>query len=379
MTALMRPTVMISSVDASRRSRRPPTPNRMLSTGEPVHPTASAMQTVDMPTTAPTEISSPPEMMTIVCAVARMPRMAIAWPILRMLRKRKKTSGRRLPKIAIRTASAISRLKLCVPDRAGSCAPRPERAAALIGRGGRSLHLQVRHCAPAFRFGSGSPPSRGSRMRSSVASSRGEFGDDAPAGHHEDPVSQSEEFRHFRGDHQERDSLPRRARRSDDRSRPWRRHRCRAWARPGSALSAGARASGQARPSADCRPKGWRPAPSRFGVLMRSRSTSARRDPALGAVVDEIQPADEVGDRERDVVLDAAQEQQRLRLPILGREAYPRRDRVGGAAQIEPSGRPRRPCPQASDHGRRSPRPIPSGRRRSGRRGRRLRPNGRRN
>ena len=57
------------------------------------------------------------------------------------------------------------------------------------------------------------------------------------------------------------------------------------------------------------------------------------RNSPLGAAVDEIKPADEVGNGERDVVLDAAHQQQRLRLPVLGRKAYPRRDRVGGALE----------------------------------------------
>ena len=116
MTALMRPMVMMRPLTIPAAAPTA-TPNKMLRTGEPVHPTASAMPTVDMPTTAPTEISSPPEMMTIVWAVARIPRMAMAWPMLRMLRKRKKTSGLRLPKMAMRTESAIRREKLCVPMR----------------------------------------------------------------------------------------------------------------------------------------------------------------------------------------------------------------------------------------------------------------------
>ena len=72
----------------------------MLSVVEPVQTTTVAMQTVDMPTTEPTEISSPPETMTMVCAVASTPRMAIAWPMFWMLRARKNTSGRNAPKIA---------------------------------------------------------------------------------------------------------------------------------------------------------------------------------------------------------------------------------------------------------------------------------------
>ena len=59
MTALMRPTVMINPLTAPAIAPTA-TPNRMLRAGEPVHPTASAMQTVDKPTTAPTEISSRP-------------------------------------------------------------------------------------------------------------------------------------------------------------------------------------------------------------------------------------------------------------------------------------------------------------------------------
>lgn len=70
MTALMRPTVMINPLMVPAIAPTT-TPNRMLKMGEPVHPTARAIQTVDMPTTAPTEISSPPEIMTMVCAVAR--------------------------------------------------------------------------------------------------------------------------------------------------------------------------------------------------------------------------------------------------------------------------------------------------------------------
>ncbi len=102
-------------VDRAHRRRR-----RRRRTGSPARSsrspaTASAMQTVDMPSTEPTEISSPPETITIVCALASTPRIAIAWPMLEMLRARKNTSGRNAPKIATRQASAISRLKLCVP------------------------------------------------------------------------------------------------------------------------------------------------------------------------------------------------------------------------------------------------------------------------
>ena len=76
MTALTRPTVTISPLTTPAR---PPTtsPNRMPSAADPVCCTPSAMQTVERPTTAPTEMSRPPETMTIVCAVARMPRIAI--------------------------------------------------------------------------------------------------------------------------------------------------------------------------------------------------------------------------------------------------------------------------------------------------------------
>ena len=57
------------------------------------------------------------------------------------------------------------------------------------------------------------------------------------------------------------------------------------------------------------------------------------RNPPLGAVIDEVKSADEVGNRQRNVVLDAAQEEQRLGLPILRREAYSGGDGVGGAPQ----------------------------------------------
>ena len=78
MTALTRPRVMISPLTSPAMAPTT-TPNRMLRAGEPVDPTASAMQTVDRPTTAPTEMSSPPETMTIVWARRRAsPRIAIA-------------------------------------------------------------------------------------------------------------------------------------------------------------------------------------------------------------------------------------------------------------------------------------------------------------
>ena len=123
-TALTRPTVTISPL--TKPAAMPTaTPAAMLSVVDPVQTTTVAMQTVDMPTTEPTEISSPPEMMTMVCAVASTPRMAMAWPMFWMLRARKKTSGLSAPKIATRTASAIKRLRLCVPISLAALSNRP--------------------------------------------------------------------------------------------------------------------------------------------------------------------------------------------------------------------------------------------------------------
>ena len=76
MTALTRPIVTISPLTAPAM---PPTnrPNRIPKAADPVCCTPSAMHTVERPTTAPTEMSSPPDTMTMVCAVARMPRIAM--------------------------------------------------------------------------------------------------------------------------------------------------------------------------------------------------------------------------------------------------------------------------------------------------------------
>ena len=82
--------------------------------------------------------------------------------------------------------------------------------------------------------------------------------------------------------------------------------------------------------------------------------------------VDKVEPADEVRHAQRDVVLDAAQQQQRLRLAIFGREADAGGDGVGGAAQPDRAPRRRTPCRGCAAPGRRSPQPIPTVPRRSG-------------
>ena len=134
-TALTRPSVMIRPLTAPITAPTP-MPNRMARAVEPVAGTASAMHTVDMPRIEPTEISRPPETITIVCALASTPRMAIAWPMLEMLRAKKNTSGRSMPKIATRQARAIRRLKLCVPiawmARTGADRPRGEPLASTM-------------------------------------------------------------------------------------------------------------------------------------------------------------------------------------------------------------------------------------------------------
>ena len=266
-TALTPPIVMIRPL---ARPATAPTamPNRIARVAEPVQPTASAMQTVESPTMAPTEMSSPPEMMTIVCAVASTPRMAMPWPIFSMLRARKKTSGRRLPKIATRIASAISRLKLCVPTN-----PIARRSGARPrGRPGRRPRRRSRPVPPRCRRRSRSwdgPRFGAARQivghRQIEDARLGRLGARKVA---HDPPPRPSPAHGRRGPAVP--ASPRRSPgapclrpqtgRSGGRSRPSRPRRCRGWARRGSAASAGGRASGPAPPSAGCRPRAWPPA-----------------------------------------------------------------------------------------------------------------------
>ena len=62
-----------------------------------------------------------------------------------------------------------------------------------------------------------------------------ELGDDAALAHDQDAVAHAHHLRQLAGDHQDRHALPAPARSSGGGSRPWRRRRCRASARPGSA------------------------------------------------------------------------------------------------------------------------------------------------
>ena len=76
-TALTPPIVTINPL--TRPATIPTaTPPRMPSVAEPLQATIEAMQTVDMPTIEPTEMSSAPATITTVCAVARTPRIAMA-------------------------------------------------------------------------------------------------------------------------------------------------------------------------------------------------------------------------------------------------------------------------------------------------------------
>ena len=84
----------------------------------PVDCMVIATTMVASPTIEPTEMSSPPETITTVWAMARMPRMVMARPILTRLRGRKNTSGRSEPKIATRMTSASRNLDFaCRPGR----------------------------------------------------------------------------------------------------------------------------------------------------------------------------------------------------------------------------------------------------------------------
>ena len=164
------------------------------------------------------------------------------------------------------------------------------------------------------------------------------FADDAAGRHDQDAVGQADQFGQLRGDHQDRDPLRRDAR-SDDRFPPWRRHRCRASARRGSARCGRARkptaehdlllvAAGEFR---DQLVEARRLDAHRAACSRAMRSSAARlRKPKR---------RDAVGHAQRDVLLDAAQQQQRLPLAVLGRKADAGGDGVGRAAQ------PHRPPP----------------------------------
>ena len=101
--------------------------------------------------------------------------------------------------------------------------------------------------------------------------------------HHRDPIAHAENLGQLRRDHDDGQSLVRRAAASDRESRPSRRRPRPASARRGSAPRASSRASARARPSADCRPRACRPRPSIDAALMRSAVDVARAASARSA------------------------------------------------------------------------------------------------
>ena len=142
-------------------------------------------------------MSSPPETITTVWAIARMPRMVIARPILTRLRGRKNTSGRSEPKIATRMTSARSRLRFWVPTRATTSAARA--LAAPVAR----PRLGVDHAAAFSRCGLAHGEGR---TASSVAAAVGSSPTIGACAHDDDPVGEAEQLGQLGGDHQDGDA-----------------------------------------------------------------------------------------------------------------------------------------------------------------------------
>ena len=154
-TALTRPTVTISPL--TKPAAMPTaTPAAMLSVVDPVQTTTVAMQTVDMPTTEPTEISSPPEMMTMVCAVASTPRMAMAWPMFWMLRARKKTSGLQRAEDRHQNRQRDQETEIMRPDQPGRALHRPRPMRESVRDGATAVSSIRLPLATGFRAWRGS-------------------------------------------------------------------------------------------------------------------------------------------------------------------------------------------------------------------------------
>ena len=119
--------------------------------GESVHPTARAIETVDRPTTAPTEMSSPPEMITMVWAVARTPKNRDRLTDVEDIAEEEEDVRPEAAEDRNKDHERDQQAEIVRPDTLNRATETgPARASA--GRGNDRIHIQPRHCALAGAF-----------------------------------------------------------------------------------------------------------------------------------------------------------------------------------------------------------------------------------